>query len=42
VLDHADHVIFVDSARVAAEGDHRSLLATCAAYAAVVTRGEDL
>jgi ABC-type multidrug transport system fused ATPase/permease subunit len=41
ILDHADHVIYVESGRVAAEGAHRDLLDTSPAYAATVTRGED-
>jgi ABC-type multidrug transport system fused ATPase/permease subunit len=41
VLDQADHVIYVESGRVAAEGTHRELLDTSPAYAATVTRGED-
>ena len=41
VLDRADHVVYVERGRVAAEGTHRELLDTSAAYAACVTRGED-
>jgi ABC-type multidrug transport system fused ATPase/permease subunit len=41
VLDQADHVIYVESGRVVAEGTHRDLLDRCASYAATVTRGED-
>jgi ABC-type multidrug transport system fused ATPase/permease subunit len=41
ILDQADHVIYVESGRVAAEGAHRDLLDTSPAYAATVTRGED-
>jgi ABC-type multidrug transport system fused ATPase/permease subunit len=41
VLDHADHVIYVERGRAAAEGTHRDLLDTSRAYAACVTRGED-
>ncbi len=41
ILDQADHVIYVESGRVAAEGTHRELLDTSRAYAATVTRGED-
>jgi ABC-type multidrug transport system fused ATPase/permease subunit len=41
VLDQADHVIFVASGRVTAQGTHRTLLSTSPAYAATVTRGED-
>jgi len=41
ILDQADHVIYVESGRVAAEGTHRELLDISRAYAATVTRGED-
>jgi ABC-type multidrug transport system fused ATPase/permease subunit len=41
ILDRADHVIYVESGRVAGEGTHRELLDTSTAYAATVTRGED-
>jgi ABC-type multidrug transport system fused ATPase/permease subunit len=41
ILDHVDHVIYIESGRVSAEGAHRDLLDTSAAYAATVTRGED-
>ncbi|GAB3508379.1 ABC transporter ATP-binding protein [Phytohabitans suffuscus] len=41
VLDRADHVLFVEDAKVAAEGSHRELLETEPRYAAVVTRGEE-
>ncbi|MFC0526398.1 ABC transporter ATP-binding protein [Phytohabitans kaempferiae] len=41
VLDRADHVVFVEGGKVAAEGSHRELLATEPRYAAVVTRGEE-
>ena len=41
VLDQADHVIYLEAGRVAAEGTHRELLARSRAYAATVTRGED-
>jgi ABC-type multidrug transport system fused ATPase/permease subunit len=41
ILDQADHVIYVESGRVAAEGTHRELLDTSRAYASTVTRGED-
>jgi ABC-type multidrug transport system fused ATPase/permease subunit len=41
VLDQADHVIYLEAGRVAAEGTHRELLASSRAYAATVTRGED-
>jgi ABC-type multidrug transport system fused ATPase/permease subunit len=40
VLDRADHVVFVEDRKVAAEGGHRELLETEPRYAAVVTRGE--
>jgi len=40
VLDRADHVVFVEDGKVAAEGSHRELLETEPRYAAVVTRGE--
>jgi ABC-type multidrug transport system fused ATPase/permease subunit len=40
VLDRADHVLFVDDAKVLAEGTHRELLAVEPRYAAAVTRGE--
>ncbi|MFC5187311.1 ABC transporter transmembrane domain-containing protein [Actinomadura harenae] len=39
VLDHADHVAFVEHGEVVAEGTHRGLLDTEPRYAAVVTRG---
>ncbi len=41
ILDQADHVIFIESGRVAAEGAHRELLDASPAYASTVTRGED-
>ncbi|MFF3917324.1 ABC transporter transmembrane domain-containing protein [Streptomyces sp. NPDC001852] len=37
VLDHTDHVVYVENGRAAAEGSHRSLLRD-ARYRAVVTR----
>ncbi|GAA4224559.1 ABC transporter ATP-binding protein [Actinomadura meridiana] len=40
MLDRADHVVFVQDGRVAAEGAHRDLLETEPRYAATVTRGE--
>jgi ABC-type multidrug transport system fused ATPase/permease subunit len=40
VLDRADHVVFVESGRVAAEGTHRELLDRSPRYAMTVTRGE--
>lgn len=41
MLDHADHVVFVEDGKVVAEGTHRKLLAAEPRYAATVTRGED-
>jgi ABC-type multidrug transport system fused ATPase/permease subunit len=41
VLDRADHVVFVEDGKVAAEAGHRELLETEPRYAAVVTRGEE-
>jgi ABC-type multidrug transport system fused ATPase/permease subunit len=41
MLDRADHVVFVEDGKVAAEGSHRELLETEPRYAAVVTRGEE-
>ncbi len=41
VLDQADHVIYVETGRVVAEGTHRDLLDREPRYAATVTRGED-
>ncbi len=41
LLDRADHVVYVESGRVAAEGSHRDLLDTSPGYAGTVTRGED-
>jgi ABC-type multidrug transport system fused ATPase/permease subunit len=40
ILARADHVVFVDRGRVAAEGSHRDLLARVPGYADAVTRGE--
>ncbi|GII85938.1 multidrug ABC transporter permease [Sphaerisporangium siamense] len=40
VLDHADHVIFMEDGVARAEGSHRHLLATRRDYAATVTRSE--
>ncbi|MFC5749499.1 ABC transporter transmembrane domain-containing protein [Actinomadura rugatobispora] len=40
VLDRADHVVYVERGKVAAEGPHRDLLASEPRYAATVTRGE--
>jgi ABC-type multidrug transport system fused ATPase/permease subunit len=42
ILDATDRVVHLRAGRVAAEGSHPELLATSAAYADVVTRGEDL
>ena len=39
VLDRADHVIYVESGRVVAEGTHRELLDREPRYAATVTEG---
>jgi len=41
LLDTADRVVHLSGGRMAAQGSHRELLASCAAYADVVTRGED-
>jgi ABC-type multidrug transport system fused ATPase/permease subunit len=41
VLDRADRVNYLEDGIVVASGRHRELLADCAAYRAVVTRGED-
>lgn len=41
VLDRADRVSYLEDGVVVASGRHRELLADCAAYRAVVTRGED-
>ena len=41
LLDEADRVVHLSGGRMAAQGSHRELLATSAAYADVVTRGED-
>jgi ABC-type multidrug transport system fused ATPase/permease subunit len=41
LLDRADLVSYLEEGVVAATGRHRELLADCAAYRAVVTRGED-
>ena len=40
VLDHADHVAYVEDGKVIAEGTHRDLLAAEPRYAAAVTREE--
>ncbi|GAA4348230.1 ABC transporter ATP-binding protein [Angustibacter luteus] len=41
LLDHADHVLFLDGGAVVAEGTHRELLASTPAYRHTVIRGED-
>jgi ABC-type multidrug transport system fused ATPase/permease subunit len=41
LLDRADHVVYVEHGRVAAQGTHRDLLDNSPGYAATVTRGED-
>ncbi|MFF4992121.1 ABC transporter transmembrane domain-containing protein [Streptosporangium saharense] len=41
VLDHADHVVYVEDGVARAQGTHRELLTENAAYRAVVTRGEE-
>jgi ABC-type multidrug transport system fused ATPase/permease subunit len=41
LLDHADHVVFLDAGVAAATGRHHDLLRTCPAYRSTVTRGED-
>jgi ABC-type multidrug transport system fused ATPase/permease subunit len=41
LLDHAEHVVFLQDGVVAAEGTHRELLATVPAYSRTVTRGDD-
>ncbi|MFE6447768.1 ABC transporter transmembrane domain-containing protein [Nocardiopsis dassonvillei] len=38
LLDHTDHVQFVEEGRLTAEGTHRALLAECPSYAATVLR----
>jgi ABC-type multidrug transport system fused ATPase/permease subunit len=42
LLDAADHVIYLDAGRLAAEGTHRQLLETHPPYRRTVIRGEDL
>jgi ABC-type multidrug transport system fused ATPase/permease subunit len=42
LLDAADHVIYLDAGRLAAEGTHRQLLENHAPYRRTVIRGEDL
>ena len=39
LLDHADHVVFLDGGVVVAEGSHHRLLRSCPAYRSTVTRG---
>lgn len=41
LLDHADHVVFLDGGVVVDEGSHHRLLRSCPAYRSTVTRGED-
>ena len=41
LLDPADHVAYIESGRVAAEGPHHELMRSCPAYRATVTRGEE-
>ncbi|MBO3750827.1 ABC transporter ATP-binding protein [Streptosporangiaceae bacterium NEAU-GS5] len=41
VLDHADHVLYVEDGVVRAEGTHRELLTAEPGYRSTVTRGED-
>jgi ABC-type multidrug transport system fused ATPase/permease subunit len=41
LLDHAEHVVFLQDGEVAAEGTHRELLASVPAYSRTVTRGDD-
>ena len=41
VLDQADRVVFLDDGTAVAQGTHRELLASCAAYKETVVRGED-
>ncbi|HEV2635425.1 MAG TPA: ABC transporter ATP-binding protein [Actinocrinis sp.] len=41
LLDRADSVSYLEAGVVVASGTHRDLLDDCAAYRAVVTRGED-
>jgi ABC-type multidrug transport system fused ATPase/permease subunit len=42
LLDVADHVIYLDAGRLAAEGTHRQLLENHPPYRRTVIRGEDL
>lgn len=41
LLDHADHVAYVESGHIVAEGSHHELMRSCPAYRATVTRGEE-
>ena len=41
LLDHAEHVVFLQDGAVVAEGTHRELLGAVPAYAHTVTRGDD-
>jgi ABC-type multidrug transport system fused ATPase/permease subunit len=41
LLDHADHVLFLDGGEVVAQGTHRELLSSTPAYRHTVIRGED-
>jgi ABC-type multidrug transport system fused ATPase/permease subunit len=41
LLDAADHVVYLDAGRLAAEGTHRELLETFPPYRRTVIRGED-
>ncbi|EWT00040.1 multidrug ABC transporter permease [Intrasporangium oryzae NRRL B-24470] len=41
ILDRADHVVFLDGGRVAAEGPHEQLMATRPDYRRTVVRGEE-
>ena len=41
LLDHADHVVFLEGGEVVAEGSHRELLASSHAYRHTVIRGDD-
>jgi ABC-type multidrug transport system fused ATPase/permease subunit len=41
VLDHADHVVYVEHGRAVAEGTHRELLSSEPGYARAVLREED-
>ena len=39
LLEHVDHVLFVEDGRVVAEGSHRDLLGAHEGYRQTVTRG---